>query len=72
MAAMGDAGIGTAKYYPVPMHEQPAMAAIEGWSAPTLPCAESCRDRTFALPAFPGITLEQQEEVAAVVTKTLA
>jgi len=72
MAAMKDAGIGTAKYYPLALHEQPAIIALPGYSKPSLPVAESCVERTFALPAFPGITPEQQEEVAAVVRAALS
>lgn len=72
MAAMGEAGIGTAKYYPLALHEQPAMETLAGWAKPSLPVAESCDGRTFALPAFPGITPEQIDEVAAVVRAALA
>ena len=39
---------------------------------PSLPVAESCDARTFALPAFPGITREQIEEVVRVVKEALA
>jgi dTDP-4-amino-4,6-dideoxygalactose transaminase len=68
MAALKEAGIGTAKYYPLALHEQEVFASREGYVAPSLPVAESCDGRTFAIPAFPGITREQQEEVAAVVS----
>jgi dTDP-4-amino-4,6-dideoxygalactose transaminase len=71
MAALSAAGIGTAKYYPLALHEQPAMASVAGYEQPSLPIAESCDGRTFALPAFPGITAEQQREVAAVVREAL-
>jgi len=71
MSAMSAAGIGTAKYYPLALHEQPAMAKLAGFVKPSLPVAESCDERTFALPAFPGITAEQQAEVAAVVRAAL-
>lgn len=71
MAAMSAAGIGTAKYYPLALHEQPAMERFAGWVRPSLPVAESCDERTFALPAFPGITREQQEEIVRVVKAAL-
>jgi len=67
IAAMTEAGIGTAKYYPLALHEQPAMARFPEWKQPSLPVAESCDGRTFALPAFPGISEFQLEEVVAVV-----
>ncbi len=71
MAALHEASIGTAKYYPLALHEQPAMSKLPGWVKPSLPVAESCDERTFALPAFPGITPEQQAEVASVVRAAL-
>lgn len=64
--ALTGAGIGTAKYYPLSLHEQPAMGGLEGWVRPSLPVAESCDGTTFALPLFPGITRAQQEEVVRV------
>ncbi len=72
MGALTDAGIGTALYYPLALHEQEAFRTREDFSAPSLPVAESCDGRTFALPAFPGITSEQQREVARVVSESLA
>lgn len=72
MAAMGEAGIGTALYYPLALHEQEAMEKLPNWVRPSLPVAESCNNSTFALPCFPGITREQIEEVVAVVKGALA
>ncbi|MHB1341586.1 MAG: DegT/DnrJ/EryC1/StrS family aminotransferase [Coriobacteriia bacterium] len=72
MGALKEAGIGSALYYPLALHEQEAFDGLEGWVRPSLPVAESCDARTFALPAFPGITREQQEEVAAVVRAVLS
>jgi dTDP-4-amino-4,6-dideoxygalactose transaminase len=71
MAALKDAGIGTALYYPLCLHEQEAFANLGGFVKPALPVAESCNSRTFALPCFPGITRQQQEEVASVVRTAL-
>lgn len=71
MAALKDAGIGTAKYYPLALHEQEVFTSQPDYVQPSLPVAESCDGRTFAIPAFPGITREQQEEVAAVVRAAL-
>jgi dTDP-4-amino-4,6-dideoxygalactose transaminase len=72
MAALSDAGIGTALYYPLALHEQEVFRSMEGFTVPSLPVVESCDHRTFALPAFPGITREQQEEVVRVVQRALA
>lgn len=72
MGALKEAGIGTALYYPLALHEQEAFEHVDGFVRPTLPVAESCDARTFALPCFPGITREQIEEVVAVVKGALA
>lgn len=72
MGALKDSGIGTALYYPLALHEQEAFDHVEGYIRPSLPVAESCNARTFALPCFPGITREQQDEVVAVVKGALA
>lgn len=71
MAAMKGAGIGTALYYPLANHEQAAFDGLVGWTRPSLPVAESCDGRTFALPCFPGITSEQQQEVVEVLKSAL-
>ena len=71
MGAMKAAGIGTALYYPLCLHEQEAFTNLDRFEKPSLPVAESCDARTFALPCFPGITREQQEEVARVVLAAL-
>ncbi|MGB4594027.1 MAG: DegT/DnrJ/EryC1/StrS family aminotransferase [Coriobacteriia bacterium] len=71
MGALKDAGIGSALYYPLALHEQEAFDGVESWVRPSLPVAESCDARTFALPAFPGITRAQQEEVVSVVKAVL-
>jgi dTDP-4-amino-4,6-dideoxygalactose transaminase len=72
MDALKEAGIGTALYYPLALHEQEVFAKDPSWVKPSLPVAESCDGTTFALPCFPGITREQQEEVARVVKEALA
>jgi dTDP-4-amino-4,6-dideoxygalactose transaminase len=71
MAAMAEAGIGTALYYPLALHEQEVFTARPGAAIPSLPVAEACDARTFALPCFPGITRQQQEEVARIVLGAL-
>ena len=70
MEALQTAGIGTAAYYPVPLHRQEAFAHL-GYAEGSLPVAEAACPETFALPAFPGITREQQEEVVAVLAEAL-
>jgi dTDP-4-amino-4,6-dideoxygalactose transaminase len=72
MSALGEAGIGTALYYPLALHEQECFESVEGFVKPSLPVVESCDAATFALPCFPGITRAQQEEVVRVVKAALA
>lgn len=71
MAALKEAGIGTALYYPLCLHEQEAFLSRPDYRKPSLPVAESCNGLTFALPAYPGITRDQQEEVVNVVRSVL-
>ena len=70
-AALQAAGIGTALYYPLALHEQAALHSRDGFRQPHLPVAESCDGTTFALPCFPGITPEQQERVVRVLREVL-
>ena len=72
MAALKAAGIGTALYYPLALHEQEVFTKDPGYVPSSLPVSQSCDAATFALPCFPGITRDQQEEVAAVVRDSLA
>ena len=72
MDAMKEAGIGTALYYPLALHEQEVFVARDDIPKRALPVAESCDASTFALPAFPGITREQIETVVGVVKEALA
>jgi len=71
MAALKEASIGTALYYPLALHEQEVFGYL-GYAADDLPVAASCDGATFALPAFPGITREQIEEVVRVVKEALS
>jgi dTDP-4-amino-4,6-dideoxygalactose transaminase len=66
MDALKEAGVGTAAYYPVPLHRQEAFAGL-GYAEGSLPVAEAACPETFALPAFPGITREQQEAVVGAL-----
>jgi dTDP-4-amino-4,6-dideoxygalactose transaminase len=64
------AGIGTAVYYPYPLHLVPAMAGL-GYTAGDFPVSEQASDRCVALPMFPGMTDKQVSYVADTVVGAL-
>lgn len=70
MAALSDAGIGTAVYYPRSLHLQEVFTDL-GYAEGDLPESEAAENETFAIPLFPEITREQQEEVVGVVRKVV-
>lgn len=55
-------GVPTAIYYPEPLHLQPAFANL-GYKPGSLPHAEAACDNTLALPIFPELQPEDQEQV---------
>jgi dTDP-4-amino-4,6-dideoxygalactose transaminase len=68
MQELGAAGIGTALHYPVPLHLQEAYRHL-GHREGDFPVTEKVAKEIVSLPMFPGLAEEQQERVAAEVTK---
>ena len=68
---METAGVPTAIYYPVPMHQQPPYAQYPV-SGCNLPVTMDLCDRVLALPMHPYIELAQQEHIAASLKQALA
>ncbi|MCL2024334.1 MAG: DegT/DnrJ/EryC1/StrS family aminotransferase [Coriobacteriia bacterium] len=64
-----DQGIGAAIYYPLALHEQECFDLLPDYVKPSLPIAEECANKTLAIPCFPGLTREQQDEVIAAIKK---
>jgi len=62
VAYMSSKGIATGNYYPVPLHLQKVYSNL-GYERGDLPVSEYLSDRTLALPLFPEMTTQEQDEV---------
>lgn len=63
---LADQGIGTAVYYPLPLHLQPVFAYL-GYGQGAFPVAEQACSEVLSLPMFPELTEEQQGYVVSSV-----
>jgi dTDP-4-amino-4,6-dideoxygalactose transaminase len=71
VGALRDREIACATYYSTPLHRQPALASVAR-ADDRLPETERAARETVALPLWPAITPEQQEQVVACVRSALA
>ncbi|HEY2105303.1 MAG TPA: DegT/DnrJ/EryC1/StrS family aminotransferase [Candidatus Binataceae bacterium] len=69
-AALTNAGIGNGIHYPLPLHLQPACAAL-GYRPGDFPVSERIAETTLSLPMHPHLTDAEIETVAAVVRGAL-
>jgi len=60
---LNEKGIATGLHYPVPLHLQKAYAGL-GHKMGDFPITERLAPEILSLPMFPGLTLDQQQEVA--------
>jgi dTDP-4-amino-4,6-dideoxygalactose transaminase len=62
--------VGTALYYPLPLHLQPVYQNL-GYSAGSLPVTEQVAYEVLSLPMFPELTAMQQEQVVYALKEVL-
>jgi dTDP-4-amino-4,6-dideoxygalactose transaminase len=56
-------GIGTALYYPIPLHQQPCLQYL-GYKEGAFPVAEDLAKRVISLPIAPGLKKKHIQEIA--------
>ena len=61
-----DKGISTGVYYPVPMHLQKVYKDL-GYKEGDMPVAEYLSHRTFAIPIFPELSIEQKNYIVDAI-----
>ncbi len=68
-AALGDAGIASAIYYPIPLHQQKVFE--EFCKGQSFPVSEHVAENCLSLPVFPEMTDDQVKQVVAGVLGAL-
>ncbi len=68
--ALAKAGIASAIYYPVPLHQQEVFLKMYG-PQESLPVAENCCAEVLSLPMFPELTQEEIRQSADVIVHAL-
>jgi dTDP-4-amino-4,6-dideoxygalactose transaminase len=68
-AELAAAGIGTGIHYPIPLHLAKPYEGL-GFRPGDFPVSEQAASQVLSLPMFPGLSVEQQERVAACVIRS--
>ncbi len=66
LAGLRAAGIEAGVHYPLPLHLQPAYAAL-GYTAGAFPVAEAAAQQVLSLPLFPEMSKPQQDRVVSAL-----
>ena len=69
-AKLAERGVGSAVFYPSPLHVQKAYSAL-GYKPGDFPEAEKAAREVLSLPVFPELTPEEREQVAAAVRESV-
>ena len=69
-AALQSAGVPTAVHYPIPIHRQPAYAALD--SSASLPVSERLADEVMSLPMHADLDAATQDNIVARLKVSLA
>ncbi len=65
--ALDEQGIASGVYYPLPLHLQKAFAYLN-YQAGDLPLAEEACSQALAIPCYPELTTDQQEQIGQVIS----
>ncbi|MBQ7543753.1 MAG: DegT/DnrJ/EryC1/StrS family aminotransferase [Synergistaceae bacterium] len=68
MSFLEDKGVSVRVYYPLPLHLQPCFRYL-GYAEGSLPVSEELSREVMALPVYPGLTQEEQEEVVVRIAE---
>jgi dTDP-4-amino-4,6-dideoxygalactose transaminase len=67
---LNEAGIGAMVHYPAPLHLSKALSYL-GYAEGSFPQAERAAREVLCLPIFPGLTVEEQEQVTGALRAAL-
>jgi len=65
-SALAAHGIATGMHYPLPLHEQPALAHVD-YARGAFPVTEAWASELLSLPMFAELELHEIEQVAGIV-----